>query len=356
MVNATGKMIKVLLVDDQTLVLTILTRMLANQPGMQLVGTASNGREALELIPRLEPDVICTDLHMPVMDGLEFTRQVMERYPRPILVISASVHAGEDAQNIFRLLEAGAVDILSKPVGGVDSQDQVFAGQLAQKIRVLAGVKIIRRRFSVAAPAAAAPGLGPAPLPELQQPVRLVAVGASTGGPQALQAILSPLQRDFPAPILCVQHISQGFLQGLVDWLGSKCRLKVQIAQTGLSPQPGTAYFAPEQRHLQLNALGRLVNAGETARGVHCPSIDVTFASVAQYYGSSALGILLTGMGRDGAEGLLAISRAGGLTLAQDEASSVVFGMPKEAIALGAVRHVLSLDGISAALLRLKQP
>lgn len=178
-----------------------------------------------------------------------------------------------------------------------------------------------------------------------------MAIGASTGGPQALYTILKQLPANFPVPILCVQHISEGFLQGLVDWLAAECFLRVTIAQPGEFPKPGTVYFAPERQHLQLDTQGRLTTVSTPAVSGHRPSVTALFQAVATCYPRSAVGILLTGMGRDGADGLQAIAQAGGTTIAQDEQTCVVFGMPKEAIALGAAQHILAIGEIAPMLL-----
>ncbi|MGA9381772.1 MAG: CheB methylesterase domain-containing protein, partial [Phormidium sp.] len=181
---------------------------------------------------------------------------------------------------------------------------------------------------------------------------KIVSIGASTGGPQALNNILSQLPINFPLPVLCVQHISEGFLQGLVDWLGSECQLPVKIAKFGEIPQPGVVYFPPEGRHLELDNFGKFLCTNSPPVSGHRPSVTVTFASVAKCYGAANIAVLLTGMGRDGADGMLAIAQAGGITIAQDEASSVVFGMPKEAIALGAAKHILPINQIATMLLK----
>lgn len=342
--------IRVLLVDDSLVTLAILKRLLATVPEIQVVGTAINGKEALEMIPSLQPEVICTDLHMPVMDGLEFTRRVMERFPRPILVLSVAVQK-EQTSNIFRLLEAGAIDVMAKPHGTEAGVYELDARELIGKIKILAGVVVIRdhRKGPYVAPPSSKSDL---PL-SAAAPPSIIGIGASTGGPRAFQEILGHLPGNLPVPLLCVQHISEGFMQGMVEWLAEKCPLKITIAATGILPQPGTVYFPREGSHLTLDRQGRLeCNYAPPCDG-HRPSISVTFKSLAQFYGKSAVGVLLTGMGRDGADGMRAIAQAGGMTIAQDEESSIIFGMPKEAIAANAARHVLPLPKIAPALLKL---
>jgi two-component system chemotaxis response regulator CheB len=339
--------VSVLLVDDSLIALTILSRMLSTSPEIQVVGKARSGREALELIPRLQPTVICTDLHMPDMDGLELTKEIMGRFPRPILIVSAAVHP-EDAQNVFRLLEAGAIDVLPKPRGGLAADEQRVTQELIRKIKIIAGVVALTRRRKVV-PGPAQPQDGHSSPPESLRP-RIVAMGASTGGPQALQTILGQLPADFPAPILCVQHISDGFLGGLVDWLATHCAMSVRIAQSWEQPLPGTIYFPQEGAHLEIDKGGKLLCSHTAPVDGHRPSVTVTFKSVADYSGDRAIGVILTGMGSDGAQGMQAIFEAGGITIAQNEESSVVFGMPKQAIALGAVKYVLPVSKIASML------
>jgi len=337
------KPIRVLLVDDSPLVLTILSRMLAHSPEIEVVGTARHGKEAMELIPQLQPTVICTDYQMPIMDGLEFTKAVMAKHPRPILVIS-SIVGPDNTDKVFELLEAGAVDVFAKPSGGLGADDKA-AAQIIGKIKILAGVVVFKR--SSQEPRT------PEPVKSAPQsaPVRVVAIGASTGGPQVLHEILTQLPSEFPCPILCVQHISEGFLQGLVDWLAAQCQITVKVARTGEVPLPGAVYFPEEGTHLTIDNKGRLVSSHQPPVGGHRPAVTVLFNSVAEYYGSSAIAVLLTGMGSDGAAGMQAIARAGGVTVAQDEASCVVFGMPKQAIDSGAVRYILPPPEIGRTLI-----
>jgi two-component system chemotaxis response regulator CheB len=294
---------------------------------------------------------------MPVMDGLELTREVMARFPCPILVVSAVV-GDEHPERVFALLEAGAVDVFPKPRGALETGSPE-ARELVRKIKVAAGVFVFPRRRPAAAtaangapaaPAVRPPGASPAVAPILTPSHRLVAIGASTGGPQALMTILSRLPAAFPVPVLCVQHISAGFLKGLVEWLAGQCRVKVRIARDGEPPLPGHVYFPEEDTHLVLDEKGCLAHSHAPPLGGHRPAVSATFESVAKSHGARAVAVLLTGMGRDGVTGMQAVARAGGVTIAQDEASSVVFGMPRNAIEAGAARHVLSPEAIARAL------
>lgn len=341
----------VLLVEDSPVALEILERLLSSSPDIKVVGKARNGQEALDLIPKVQPKVICTDLHMKGMDGLEFTKQVMANDPRPILVISTSVQK-EHTHTIFELLQAGAVDVFPKPSTGLASDYEQVKRDLIGKIRVLSGVTVFTKRQPPPVKAVDVHNLSTSAIANVTRSIRAIAIGASTGGPQAIHKILSQLPANFPLPIICTQHISQGFLQGLVDWLDSECKVKVRIAQIGESPLAGTVYFAPDRSHLEIDAQGKFIYSSSLPVDGHCPSVTVTFKSMAKFYGRSTAGVLLTGMGRDGAEGMQAIAQVGGMTIAQDEKTCIVFGMPKEAIALNAVQQVLPIQEIAPVLLR----
>jgi two-component system chemotaxis response regulator CheB len=285
---------------------------------------------------------------MPVMDGLEFTREVMANYPRPILVVSVSVEPG--SPNIFRLIEAGAVDIYAKPRDILSGDMNKLANELASKIRILAGVRVFRRTNNALGAPVSKLSPKPAVMPRPQIPVRIVVIGASTGGPQALHNILVHLSAAFPVPIVCVQHIGSTFLSEMVAWLAEVSPLPVRKATQGESPQPGIVYFSPEDTHLELGKNGCFELTLAQPYDGHRPSVTVTMRAVARCFGASTLGVLLTGMGRDGAEGMASIAAAGGITIAQDEASSVIYGMPKVAVELGAVQHILPLEQIAPAL------
>lgn len=340
---------KVLLVDDSPVALKILQRLIDSSSDVQVIATASNGQEALELIPKVKPNVICTDFHMKGMDGLALTQQVMTKYPIPILIISNSVQA-DDESNIFKLLQAGAIDVFPKPVTGQSSDYERIKTQLITKIKVLSGVSVFTKSLAQVSASqslktdiktnSSSVSINPTVDNNLP-PIKVITIGASTGGPKALHQIIAPLPKNFPVPIICTQHISPGFLEGLIRWLGTESQLKIKIAQAGEYPLPGTIYFAPDNCHLVLNSRGQFAHLNSGSVDGHCPSVTVMFESVAKFYGRETVGILLTGMGKDGAAGMNAIAQAGGVTIAQDEKSCVVFGMPKEAIALGIVNYVL---------------
>jgi two-component system chemotaxis response regulator CheB len=345
--TSNGRVIRVLLVDDSFVSVEIIRRMLASAPEIQVVGSAGNGVQALELIPLVRPDVICTDLHMPVMNGLELIREVMARHPLPMLVLSVSVQA-EQADSIFQMLEAGALDILAKPRGGLRDNLDATAHDLIMKIRILAGVKVIAKRRTAGAAAAMEPVRVVNCLAACTR--RIIGVGASTGGPQALSRVLGHLPAEFPLPLVCVQHIAEGFMRGLVCWLSGCCRIGICIAEDGMRPIAGNAYFAPDAMHLEIDESGVFRCSRTFPDTAHRPSVDIVFRSLARQYGATAVCVLLTGMGVDGAQGMLDLVRAGGLTIAQDEPSSVVFGMPRRAIELGGASYVLPLEQIGPTL------
>ncbi|MGL4501404.1 MAG: chemotaxis-specific protein-glutamate methyltransferase CheB [Planktothrix sp.] len=363
--------IRVVLVEDSAVALIILKRILSTSPDITIVGTARTGKEALTLVPIVQADVICTDFHMPQMNGLEFIQEVMTIYPRPILVISASVQS-DDTQNVFQLLNAGAVDVFPKPKTGLASDYELIGQELIQKIKVLSGVKVFTKhrksspiispnRLSMTPPPLISRSVSSSPKSQVTEPpnlfgvssqtIKLLAIGASTGGPQALHTILTQFPSNFPVPIVCVQHISEGFLAGLVSWLNGECHLSIKIAMVGELPQAGSVYFAPDGHHLELSRTGRFAYSTAPPLAGHRPAVTKTLESVAECYGSGAAGVLLTGMGRDGADGMKAIFDRGGLTIAQNQDSCVVFGMPAEAIALGAAQHILSVNDIAPFIL-----
>lgn len=353
-------MIKVFLVEDSPVALNILTRMLESSAEIEVVGTAKTGIEALALIPKVNPDVICTDLYMPKMDGLTLTSEIMANFPRPILVISAAVQK-QDTQEVFDLLDAGAVDVFPKPDGGLSVQYEDTKQQLINKIKILSGIKVFTKNRQTknalkfySSPQRSSEPLSPVTTNKTYQgTIKIIAIGASTGGPNAFQELFGSLPSDFPLPILCVQHISQGFLEGFLAWLQTVCSLKVTIAQHKEKPQPGTIYFPPEHRHLSLDKQGRFDCSLSPPVDSHCPSVTVLLESVAQVYGKDSLGIVLTGMGKDGARGLFKMAQTGALTIAQDEATSVVFGMPQEAIKLGAAQLILPIEKMAPYLLKI---
>lgn len=334
--------IRVMLVEDSALQLHIIKSILDANSYIDVIGTAVNGAEALKLLPYLKPDVICTDYHMPVMDGLEFIERALKVYPCPILVLSISVQP-DQVDNIFKLLSAGAIDVMAKPraSGGVFGKED--GARLVEKIRIVNGVKYINR----ANRKPLEPQNPECLIPRVTAP-KIVVIGASTGGPQALEVILPALKSSFSIPIVCVQHISHGFLLGMLTWLQSMSSLVIEIATPGSKPIPGHLYFPPEGMHLTFDQNGAFELSIPKSEDIYCPSIDKLFSSAANFFKSETVGILLSGMGKDGAEGIRAIFDAGGDTVAQDEDSSIIFGMPAIAINAGVVCRILPPFGIAA--------
>ena len=334
--NDVDKPIRVLLVEDSALQLHIIKSILSADPDIEVIGTAGNGVEALKILPDLKPDVICTDYHMPIMDGLEFIEKAVIIYPCPILVLSISVQP-DQVDNIFKLLSAGAIDVMPKPkaTGGVIGQED--GARLLEKIRIVNGVKYINKKHQQSLPA-------PNPQCLIQRVVspKIIVIGASTGGPQALELILPALKEGFSLPIVCIQHISHGFLSGMLTWLSSMSSLKIELARDGELPRAGHLYFPPEGMHLKFDKNGAFELSMPEMGDLYCPSIDKLFCSAAEVYKNSTVGVLLSGMGKDGADGMKSIFESGGDTVAQDEDSSIIFGMPSMAINAGVVCRVLS--------------
>lgn len=347
---------KVVLVEDSIVALEILQRLLNSSPDVDVVGTARDGIEGLEVINRTRPDVICTDLLMENMDGLELTKRVMAEDPRPILVISNFVRK-TDVDNVFRLLQAGAADVFPKPSTDSPTDYEKLKNALVMKIKVLSNMKVTQRgkQASLSTPANSITSgtfSSNQPLMTNLSHIKVIAIGASTGALPAIQKILCQLPANFPLPIICTAHVSQGVLSGLVTWLTSECQLRAKIAEAGEFPAPGVIYFASEKNDLELDSRGKFVHSNCPVGDKHCPSITVTFKSIAKFYGKAVAGVLLTGIGRDGAEGLQTIFQAGGITIAQDEKGGGAFGMVKEAISLDAVQQMLEIDKIAPFLLK----
>jgi two-component system chemotaxis response regulator CheB len=347
---------KVVLVEDSPVALEILQRLLNSSPEVDVVGTARDGVEALEVITRTQPDVICTDLLMENMDGLELTKRVMAEDPRPILVISNFVQKS-DVDNVFRLLQAGASDVFPKPSTDSPTDYERLKSALVAKIKVLSSMKVAAKRpgqslSSLSKLATSGAFAGSQPLmTNVSSRVKVIAIGASTGGLQSIQKIVCQLPTNFPLPIICTVHVTQGVLAGLVNWLSSECSVKAKVAQVGETPVAGTIYFAPEKSNLELDIKGKFIYTPCPETDKHCPCISVTFKSIAKYYGRATAGVLLTGIGRDGADGLQAIVQAGGITIAQDDKGGA-YGMVKEAQNLNAVQNMVTIDKMTAFLLK----
>ena len=339
--------IRVLVVDDSPLVCQVLGRLLETDPAVRVIGYAADGKEAVEKTFQLKPDMITMDIRMPGMDGLEATEKIMAYRPTPILIVT-SARDRRGVQVTIDALAAGALEVVEKPTIMPENSWEVLGASLVEKVKLLAGVRVIthlRGRSRHVAERALPAGR--------ERPRRVVGIGVSTGGPAVLAAILGALPADFQLGLLIVQHISEGFMAGLVEWLSQQMRLPVRLAREGDKVQPGLALMAPEGLHLMVQPGDRAHLRRALPVGGHRPSADVLLRSVADVYGAAAVGVLLTGMGQDGAEGLRAVRSAGGYTMVQDEESCAIFGMPKAAIELGAAQDVLPPAGIVERLVQL---
>lgn len=338
-----------MVVEDSPTVRTLLCHIIDRDPRLVLAAVCNSAEEALDSIETVAPDVISMDVRLPGMDGLEATRQIMGQHPTPIVVIADSVHDATlgIAMNALR---AGALSVVEKPTGPAAVGYAAAAESIATQLFIMSEVPVIRRRTFPAKPAAPViadvKGFADA---------RYVAIGASTGGPPALAALLGALPADFPAPILVVQHMGGAFMEGFAAWLNDQTKLSVAIAKEGETPKAGRVYVAAGDRHLSLLPNGMLRVSAEAALASQRPSATILFQSLARTVGAKAIGVLLTGMGEDGARGLLEMRQAGAYTITEDETTAVVYGMPAAAVKLGAARLRLPLDAISPRLMQLTE-
>lgn len=345
-------MIRVLIVEDSAVERELLIKVLSADSQIQIVGIVGDGEAAIRGVEQLKPDVVTMDIHMPKMDGIEATRQIMQKSPVPIIIVTNS-YAPEDNYISFKAIEAGALTIVKKPAGLHHANHVKEAAILISYIKMMSEIKVIRRHRPISAKVVA--------VNEIEKAendfdnIKVVAIGASTGGPAVLARILSGLPKNLPVPILIVQHISIGFLNGFVKWLILVTDFPITIAAHGEALKPGIAYFAPDDYHLTVGHDERIILTKEMARNGLRPSVAKLFESVAKIYGEASMGILLTGMGSDGAHELKLMRNKGALTVAQDSESCIVFGMPGEAIKIGAAKYVLEPDRITQLICKLKK-
>jgi two-component system chemotaxis response regulator CheB len=336
-------------VEDSAVIRDFLTHILGLVPDFQVVGVAHNGEQAISMVAECHPDVITMDIHMPGMNGFEATRRIMESLATPIVIVSGSSTVLESV-TACRALGAGALAVEARPHGFGHPEFVRSSEKLVETIRLMAGVKVVRRWPQSHPAAIPVPPLTPV---SAWSAIRLAAIGASTGGPSAIVTILAALPKDLPFPVVIVQHICDGFTAGFGEWLAQTSGLRVHIATDGEVLLPGHVYVAPSGTHLGVTSANRtLLSADPLENGVR-PSVSYLFRSVASSFGKNAVAILLTGMGTDGAEALKLIRDRGGVTIAQDQASSVVHGMPGAAIRLGAASHILSPESIGQFLRQL---
>jgi two-component system chemotaxis response regulator CheB len=339
--------IKVLVVEDSKTVQLALVEIFSSDPQIQVVGTAATGEEAVAAAGALRPDVITMDIKLPGIDGFEATRAIMANCPTPIVIVTGRLDP-RDSATLFRVMEAGALMVLPKPAPVGHPGFEESAARLIRNIKLMSEIKVVRRGGK----AAARPGPArPEPPPQLLP--RVVAIGASAGGPPVLQQILSSLPASYGLPLIIVQHMTEGFTENFVSWLNQSSRLPVQLAGHGMPLVAGHAYVAPDGYHLEVAHGDRLALSGAPPDNGLRPAVSHLLRSVARVYGKAAVGVLLTGMGRDGAAELKFLRDQGGVTIVQDRESSVVFGMPGEALRLGAADHVLGPEEIVALLVRL---
>jgi two-component system chemotaxis response regulator CheB len=336
--------VRVLVVDDSAVMRQLLSNLLSEDPEIEVVGTAADPHIARERIKSLNPDVVTLDVEMPHMDGLTFLRKIMTLRPMPVVMISTLTQRG--AETTLEALEIGAIDFIAKPVGDLAGGLAELAGELQSKVKAAASVRIGARRV-LAAPQVSRP-------PRTRRPTsKFVFIGASTGGVEALKVVLMGLPADCP-PTLITQHMPPRFTTGFAERLNRECPMTVSEAANDTLIEPGHVYIAPGSHHLEIVRSGthhvcRLSDSPQVSG--HRPSVDILFQSAARVIGKSAVGAILTGMGKDGAEGLLELRNAGGFTLGQDEESALIYGMPRVAFERGAVMHQHSLSHMADAIL-----
>lgn len=347
-------MIKVLVVEDLAVIREFLIHILSSDPEIQVIGAVSNGEEAIKSLQQTKPDVITMDINMPKMNGFVATRKIMETTPMPIIIVSASWDPKE-VSTTFQAVEAGAVAVLEKPRGIGHPDYEAMAKSLVQTVKLMSEVKVIKRwpyihRAETVPSIEVSPQKGGVECLLAPTEIKLIAMGASTGGPLVLRTILSKLPKNFPVPVVIVQHMAAGFIQGFADWLGNASLLPVTVASHGSNILPGHIYIAPDGFQMKVEKSGRIGVIRDAPENGLCPSVSYLFRSVAASFGMYAIGILLTGMGKDGAEELKLMREKGAVTIAQDKESSVVHGMPGEAIKLGAATYVFPPEKIAVIL------
>ena len=360
MVNTAPSKVRVLIVDDSAFMRKVLETILTSDPQLQVIGHAKDGREAVALNESLKPDVISMDINMPHMDGLQATAQIMTTNPRPIVIVSSESREG--ASGTLKALELGAIEFVAKPNSAIDLDMQSIREDLLRKVKMAAKVRVVRTASRLVA---AVQGSAQNPSTHASRPARIsersagvadqrfpvVVLAASTGGPATVMRLAPGFTKEFPAAVILVQHMPAAFTTQFAAQLAEFTEIRVKEAESGDTLQPGNLYICPGSQHLSVNPLGKIKLDGATGRiAGYLPNIDVTMESVAAYGGALAIGVVLTGMGNDGAQGAKAIKKAGGYVIAQDEATSVIFGMPAEAIKLQVVDQVLGIDDIYTSL------
>ena len=353
MSKSPDKKFRVLVVDDSAFMCRVLQEIITSDPQLEVVGQARDGSDAVAMADSLQPDVITMDINMPRVDGLQATEMIMSRHPRPIVIVSSESREG--AASTLRALELGAIDFVPKPSTGIDLDMKSVRDDLTRKLKLAAKVRVVRTATLSKVPAAPVPSAhtaSRAPLPASQGGSKppMVVIAASTGGPAAVMRVVSGLPKDLVAAVFLVLHMPPAFTKQFVSQLAEVSALPVKEAEHNDAPQPGTIYLCPGSHHLRISSTGNIsLDPGPRIDGYR-PCADVAFETLASYARALAVGVVLTGMGSDASKGVKAMKAAGGYVIAQDEATSMIFGMPSEAIKTGAVDQVLPLDEIPAAI------
>lgn len=345
-----ARLIKVLIVEDSPTQSLLLEEIINSDPRLQVVAVAGSAEKALRVMARVRPDVVSMDIHLPKMDGYQATRQIMRDFPVPIVVVSSSV-GGKDAEISMNSLRAGALAVVKKPSGPGEPEYHTLAARMCEQLVIMSDVRVVRQRG--AQPQKREVQIARTPIePVTLRESSVVGIVASTGGPPALVSLLEKLPPTYPHPILVVQHMNDAFLPGFIDWLDGRCALRVKPASEGEFPCRGHVYVAPGGYHLEIGP-NCLKLSDSNPVSFQCPSGTVLFRSLAREAGPEGVGILLTGMGEDGAEGLLELKRRGGHTIVEDRSTATVYGMPRAAEELGAATEVLPLPDIARRLVEL---
>ena len=337
------KKIKVMVVEDSMVARELLVYILESSPDISVIATAENGVQALKRLKSYSPDLITMDVNMPEMDGLEATARILEQYPIPIIIVSAALDP-EERTNTFKIIDVGALALLDKPRGITDPDFDKEAKKIIEMVKIMSEIKIMKRRRKIKNT------IIPKPLPYINKKFDIAAIGVSTGGPPVLKDIFSNISADFPLPIMVVQHIADGFDQSLVDWLNIYSKLPIHIARQNEQIVRGHIYVAPSGKHMIISNLRQISLIPMSESDKLCPSVGKLFQSVSNIYSKNAIGIILTGMGKDGANELKMMKDNGALTIAQNKESAIVHGMPGEAIKIGAAVYVQSIEEIIQTL------
>ena len=342
-------MVKVLIVEDSRVVSEYLQFILSSDPEIEVIGNVSNGKLAIEFLTMTKPDLITMDIDMPIMNGLEATRIIMEKYPTPIIIVTGNGNANQ-VETSINALSAGALSVIDKPVGNGHEKEGEIAEKLITMVKLMAEVRVITRKPKKIIPELAAKQIVRYPSVDDFKKRKIIAIGISSGGPPVLQQIFSKITTRFPIPIVVVQHITEGFLAGLVKWLETTTSINISIASDNEMLAPGKIYFAPDNCHMLLSSFGKVKLDERKVKNGICPSVGFLFNSLVKEYGRNAAAFLLTGMGSDGAVELKLLRDAGSLTVAQDKESSLVHGMPGSAIKLDAAEFILNPSEIAEIL------